>query len=181
MRRRFRRAFHSRPLWHLAEAGARHYGEGARRGRFHHQRATGCLSCRSRGERGGVSAEAEKPAASNATLVSGCEVTATSRAWSISRPNARVFQGTRELEKDVAKLDKKLSNPGYLAKAKPEIVERTRRSAGVRREARAGCPADRRAVGEGLPSNFEPACRRISNCIEKRLAVCGALLSLLHA
>ena len=29
-----------------------------------------------------------------------------------------------KLEKDVAKLDKKLSNPGYLAKAKPEIVEK---------------------------------------------------------
>ncbi len=48
--------------------------------------------------------------------------TATSRAWSISRPNARVFQGTRELEKTLPSLTK-LSNPGYLAKAKPEIVE----------------------------------------------------------
>ena len=73
----------------------------------------------------GVSAEAEKPAASNATLVSGCEVYCHLEGLvDFEAERARLSKEREKLEKDVAKLDKKLSNPGYLAKAKPEIVEK---------------------------------------------------------
>ena len=72
-----------------------------------------------------VSAEAEKPAASNATLVSGCEVYCHLEGLvDFEAERARLSKEREKLEKDVAKLDKKLSNPGYLAKAKPEIVEK---------------------------------------------------------
>lgn len=102
-----------------------------------------------------VSAEAEKPAASNATLVSGCEVYCHLEGLvDFEAERARLSKEREKLEKDVAKLDKKLSNPGYLAKAKPEIRREGQGEARrVRREARAGCPADRRAVGRG------PFCR----------------------
>ena len=73
----------------------------------------------------GVSAEAEKPAASNATLVSGCEVYCHLEGLvDFEAERARLSKEREKLEKDVAKLEKKLSNPGYLAKAKPEIVEK---------------------------------------------------------
>lgn len=39
---------------------------------------------------------------------------------------ARLNKQQKALEKDVAKLDKKLNNPGYLAKAKPEIIAKDR-------------------------------------------------------
>ena len=67
------------------------------------------------------------PAQSAATLVSGCEVyCALSGLVDFEAERARLSKELDKLEKEAAKLDKKLSNPGYLAKAKPEIVEKDR-------------------------------------------------------
>ena len=36
----------------------------------------------------------------------------------------RLVKEQEKLQKEIAKVEKKLSNPGYLAKAKPEIIEK---------------------------------------------------------
>jgi valyl-tRNA synthetase len=59
------------------------------------------------------------------TLVSGAEVYAVlSGLVDFDAERVRLSKQEKDLEKDVAKLEKKLSNPGYLAKAKPEIIEK---------------------------------------------------------
>lgn len=70
-----------------------------------------------------VAADAEKPAESAATLVSGCEVYCKlSGLIDFEAERVRLTKDLEKLEKEFAKLDKKLANPGYLAKAAAEIV-----------------------------------------------------------
>ena len=72
-----------------------------------------------------VGPDVVKPAESSVTLVSGAEVYAVlSGLVDFEAERVRLAKQEKELEKDVAKLEKKLSNPGYLAKAKPEIIEK---------------------------------------------------------
>lgn len=70
-----------------------------------------------------ISAEAEKPAESTVILGSGVEAyVVLSGLVDFEAERARLEKEQKSLEADVAKLEKKLSNPGFLAKAKPEIV-----------------------------------------------------------
>ena len=72
-----------------------------------------------------VGPDVVKPAESSVTLVSGAEVyTVLSGLVDFDAERVRVAKQEKGLEKDVAKLEKMLSNPGYLAKAKPEIIEK---------------------------------------------------------
>lgn len=72
-----------------------------------------------------VGADVAKPAESSVTLVAGAEVYAVLAGLvDFEAERARLAKQEKDLEKDVAKLEKKLSNPGYLAKAKPEIIEK---------------------------------------------------------
>ena len=74
-----------------------------------------------------VGEDVVKPAESSVTLISGAEVYAVlSGLVDFDAERTRLAKQEKELEKDVAKLEKKLSNPGYLAKAKPEIIEKDR-------------------------------------------------------
>ena len=70
-----------------------------------------------------VSADAVKPAEASVSLGSGIEVyTILSGHVDFSAEKARLEKEQGKVAKDVAKLEKKLSNPGFLAKAAPEIV-----------------------------------------------------------
>ena len=70
-----------------------------------------------------VSADAVKPAEASVSLGSGIEVyTILSGHVDFSAEKARLEKEQVKVAKDVAKLEKKLSNPGFLAKAAPEIV-----------------------------------------------------------
>jgi len=72
-----------------------------------------------------VSTDAGKPAESAATLVSGCEVYCElSGLVDFKAERDRLVKEQEKLQKEIAKVEKKLSNPGYLAKAKPEIIEK---------------------------------------------------------
>jgi len=74
-----------------------------------------------------VGPDVVKPAESSVSLVSGAEVYAVlSGLVDFDAERTRLAKQQKDLEKDVAKLEKKLSNPGYLAKAKPEIIEKDR-------------------------------------------------------
>ncbi|MBS6940487.1 MAG: class I tRNA ligase family protein, partial [Slackia piriformis] len=69
--------------------------------------------------------DADKPAESSATLISGCEVYCVlSGLVDFAAERERLLKERDKLQKESAKVEKKLSNPGYLAKAKPEIVEK---------------------------------------------------------
>ena len=64
-----------------------------------------------------------KPEESSVVLTAGAEVyVRLSGLVDFDAERARLRKQLDALEKDVAKLQKKLSNPGYLAKAKPEII-----------------------------------------------------------
>ena len=74
-----------------------------------------------------VSADMQKPAASAVVMCTGFEVyIALAGLVDFDAERARLQKELGKLEVDGAKLAKKLSNPGYLAKAKPEIVEKDR-------------------------------------------------------
>ena len=67
--------------------------------------------------------EVEKPAESAAVLVAGCEVySVLSGLVDFAAERDRLVKELDKLRKEDAKVAKKLANPGYLAKAKPEIV-----------------------------------------------------------
>ena len=70
-----------------------------------------------------ISADAVKPAEASVSLGSGIEVyTILSGHVDFAAEKARLEKEQGKVAKDVAKLEKKLSNPGFLAKAAPEIV-----------------------------------------------------------
>lgn len=74
-----------------------------------------------------VSEEAEKPAESTMRLADDVEVYAIlSGLVDFAAERARLEKELGKLEKDRVKFDKKLSNPGFLSKAAPEVVEKDR-------------------------------------------------------
>ena len=74
-----------------------------------------------------ISPDVQKPDQSSVALIVGGEVyVALSGLVDFDAERARLSKQEKELERDVAKLDKKLSNPGYLAKAKPEVIAKDR-------------------------------------------------------
>ena len=69
--------------------------------------------------------EAQKPAESACVVAQGCEVYCVLAGLiDFDAERARLEKEKKQLEKDEAKFAKKLSNPGFLAKAAPEIVEK---------------------------------------------------------
>ena len=74
-----------------------------------------------------VSEEAEKPAESTMRLADDVEVyVILSGLVDFAAERARLEKELGKLEKDRIKFDKKLSNPGFLSKAAPEVVEKDR-------------------------------------------------------
>ena len=74
-----------------------------------------------------VSETAEKPAESTMRLADDVEVyVILSGLVDFGAEQARLEKEIGKLEKDRVKFDKKLSNPGFLAKAAPEIIEKDR-------------------------------------------------------
>ena len=74
-----------------------------------------------------IAADAEKPAESSVSLAPGLEVyIVLSGLVDFDAERDRLQKEQVKLAADAAKLDKKLSNPGFLAKAAPEIVEKDR-------------------------------------------------------
>lgn len=74
-----------------------------------------------------IAQDAEKPSESGVTLAAGLEVyTVLSGLVDFDVERKRLEKGREVLVKDVEKLDKKLSNPGFLAKAAPEIIAKDR-------------------------------------------------------
>ena len=74
-----------------------------------------------------MAADVEKPAESSVTLAPGLEVyIVLSGLVDFEAERARLEKERVKLAADAAKLGKKLSNPGFLAKAAPEIVEKDR-------------------------------------------------------
>ena len=72
-----------------------------------------------------VAPDAEKPAESTAVLVDSAEVyCCLSGLIDFEAERARLVKEQEKLEKDIAKLDKKLSNPGFLAKAAADVIEK---------------------------------------------------------
>ncbi len=72
-----------------------------------------------------ASADVKKPAESTAVLTAGCEVyVCLSGLIDFEAERARLTKEQEKLNKDAQKLEKKLSNPGFLAKAAPEIIEK---------------------------------------------------------
>ena len=74
-----------------------------------------------------VSQEAERPAESSVALADGVEVyVALSGLVDFDAERARITKEIGKLEKDQVKFSKKLSNPGFLSKAAPEVIEKDR-------------------------------------------------------
>ena len=72
-----------------------------------------------------VPSDAHKPAASACVVAHGCEVYCVLTGLiDFEAERARLTKERATLQKDEAKFAKKLSNPGFLAKAAPEIVEK---------------------------------------------------------
>ena len=72
-----------------------------------------------------IAADAEKPAESSVALAAGLEVyICLSGHVDFGAEKVRLEKEQGKLSKDVEKLEKKLSNPGFLAKAAAEIVEK---------------------------------------------------------
>ena len=72
-----------------------------------------------------VAADAAKPAESSVVLASGLEVyVCLSGFVDFAAERTRLEKERAKLAADAAKFEKKLSNPGFLAKAAPEIVEK---------------------------------------------------------
>lgn len=74
-----------------------------------------------------VASSLEKPAESVASVVDDIEVyVKLSGLVDFEEERKRIQKKLEAMEKDEAKLSKKLSNPGFLAKAAPEVVEKDR-------------------------------------------------------
>ena len=74
-----------------------------------------------------VSETAEKPEESTMRLADDVEIyVALSGLVDFAAEQARIEKELGKLEKDRVKFDKKLSNPGFLSKAAPEIIEKDR-------------------------------------------------------
>ncbi len=74
-----------------------------------------------------IATDTAKPAESAATLVPGLEVyVVLSGLVDFDAERARLLKQSKKLEGDLAKLDKKLHNPGFLAKAAPDVVAKDR-------------------------------------------------------
>ena len=74
-----------------------------------------------------VAAGASKPAESAAVVVEGAEVYSVLTGMvDFDAERSRLAKEQKKLAADAAKFSKKLSNPGFLAKAAPEIVEKDR-------------------------------------------------------
>ena len=74
-----------------------------------------------------VAAGAPKPAESAAVVVEGAEVYSVLTGMvDFDAERTRLAKEQKKLAGDAAKFSKKLSNPGFLAKAAPEIVEKDR-------------------------------------------------------
>ena len=74
-----------------------------------------------------VAAGASKPAESAAVVVEGAEVYSVLTGMvDFDAERTRLAKEQKKLAADAAKFSKKLSNPGFLAKAAPEIVEKDR-------------------------------------------------------
>ncbi|WP_165170995.1 valine--tRNA ligase [Adlercreutzia sp. ZJ242] len=74
-----------------------------------------------------VGEDVAKPAESSVALGAGLEVyTCLAGHVDFEAERARMTREQGKLSKDAAKLEKKLSNPGFLAKAAPEIIEKDR-------------------------------------------------------
>ena len=74
-----------------------------------------------------IASDAEKPAESSIALAAGLEVyIVLSGLVDFAAERARLEKERAKLSGDAAKLEKKLSNPGFLAKAAPEIIEKDR-------------------------------------------------------
>ena len=74
-----------------------------------------------------IGAQVEKPAESSAVLGAGLEVyLVLSGLVDLGAERERLAKEQAKLAADAGKLEKKLSNPGFLAKAAPEIVEKDR-------------------------------------------------------
>ena len=72
-----------------------------------------------------VPSDAEKPAESACVVAHGCEVYCVLTGLiDFEAERTRLTKERATLQKDEAKFAKKLSNPGFLAKAAPEIVEK---------------------------------------------------------
>ena len=74
-----------------------------------------------------VAAGASKPAESAAVVVEGAEVYSVLTGMvDFDAERSRLAKEQKKLSGEVTKLDKKLSNPGFLSKAAPEIIEKDR-------------------------------------------------------
>ena len=74
-----------------------------------------------------VGADVVKPAESSVALSSGLEIyVPLSGLVDFDAERARLHKELKGLESDVIKFSKKLSNPGFLAKAAQEIIEKDR-------------------------------------------------------
>jgi valyl-tRNA synthetase len=74
-----------------------------------------------------VGTDIEKPAHSAVTVAAGLEIYLPLEGLvDFAAERARLEKERAQLSADAAKLEKKLSNPGYLAKAAPEIIEKDR-------------------------------------------------------
>jgi len=81
---------------------------------------------------------AEKPAHAAAGVVAGAEIyVPVGGLIDVPKELERLAKELGSVEKDLEKLQKKLANPGFLAKAKPEVVEKTREEAAALEEKQA--------------------------------------------
>ena len=72
-----------------------------------------------------IDSEAQKPAESSVVLASGLEVYLVLSGYvDFDAERVRLQKEMDKLAKDAQKFEKKLSNPGFLAKAAPEIIEK---------------------------------------------------------
>ena len=74
-----------------------------------------------------ISADAQKPAESSVTIIEGSELyVALAGLVDFDAERKRLTKERAQLEKFINGLERKLSNPGYLAKAAPEIQQKDR-------------------------------------------------------
>ena len=74
-----------------------------------------------------VAADAAKPAESSTAVASGLEIyTCLSGLVDFDAERARIKKELDKVSADAAKFEKKLSNPGFLAKAAEEIIQKDR-------------------------------------------------------
>lgn len=89
------------------------------------EQQAGLISALARAASLSIGADAEKPAESSTAVVSGLEVyTCLAGFVDFAAERARIEKELAKVSADAAKFAKKLSNPGFLAKAAPEIIEK---------------------------------------------------------